>query len=63
MSSMVIGNAIGPFLFSVSTQYLGSYRAVDILCAVIPAGLAMAGWRAHNPRLREPKTRDLKPDP
>ena len=62
MSSIVIGSAIGPFLFSLAEQYLGSYRPVYILCAVIPAGLAVAGWWARNPQLREPKTRNLKPE-
>ena len=50
MSIMVFASALGPFLFSMGHDYLGSYRAVTLSCLALPLIVATLGWIARNPQ-------------
>lgn len=50
MSVLVITTALGPPLFAVAHDLLGSYRAGFGICASIPAVVALLSIRAENPQ-------------
>lgn len=50
MSVLVISTALGPPLFAVAHDLLGSYRAGFGICASIPAIVALLSIRAENPQ-------------
>lgn len=50
MSTIVIGSALGPFLFSVSEHLTGDYQAAFLLSAIATAMLMIPAWLARNPQ-------------
>ncbi len=50
MSFIVIGSAVGPWLFSLSRTWTGSYAAIELACLVACAALLAAAAWADNPR-------------
>lgn len=50
MSTMVIASAMGPYLFSLSNQYAGSYRPVIGLCLLLPLMLAFVAMGTVDPQ-------------
>jgi len=53
MSSMVLASGIGPFVFSLSLDWTGSYAAILWGCATIPGVLAVGSFWADNPQRRD----------
>lgn len=49
MSITVIGSALGPYMFSLSFNYLGGYTAAAWVCLAISAALIMLSLKAENP--------------
>ncbi|MCK5137774.1 MAG: MFS transporter [Bacteroidales bacterium] len=49
MSLTVIGSALGPYLFSVSSDVSGSYDPVAWLCVIISVLLLLLAFKAENP--------------
>jgi len=52
MSVMVIGSGVGPLLFGACHHFANSYRLILIVCAIIPAVLALLSLWADNPQNR-----------
>jgi len=50
MTSVVVGSAVGPFLFSLAEAFLGAYRYAFIASAVVAGVLAIAALWADNPQ-------------
>jgi len=50
MSVMVIGSGMGPLLFGTCHHFADSYRLILIVCAIIPAVLALLSLWADNPQ-------------
>jgi MFS family permease len=50
MTSVVIGSAVGPFLFSLAEAFLGAYRYAFIASAVVAGLLAVTALWADNPQ-------------
>ena len=50
MSVMVIGSGVGPLLFGACHHFANSYRLILIVCAIIPAVLALLSLWADNPQ-------------
>jgi MFS family permease len=49
LSLTVFGSALGPYLFSLSLKYAGSYATVALLCMVLSIILLVLSVRADNP--------------
>ncbi len=49
-SIVVAGTAVGPYLFSVTHDQWGSYRAATLLCAIAALVLFAAAFRADRPQ-------------
>ncbi|MGW8314360.1 MAG: MFS transporter [Bacteroidales bacterium] len=49
MSWTVIGSALGPYLFSLSLDRTGHYRAIGWICAAISILLLVLAFKADNP--------------
>ncbi len=52
MSTIVLASAVGPFAFSLSKDWLGSYHVGFLATAVVPATLTIAAFWADNPQRR-----------
>lgn len=48
MSYMVIGSALGPFMFSLSYRYTGSYDMATVVCIAVALTLFILGFKADN---------------
>lgn len=50
LSAMVFSSAIGPFLFSLSMDWYGSYNNAIYVCLVVPVLVSIAALKANNPQ-------------
>ena len=50
MSMLVVASALGPYLFSLSLDWTGGYRAAGACCLAVTATLLVASFRADNPQ-------------
>ena len=55
MSVMVIGSGLGPLLFGACHHFAKSYQLILLVCAIIPAVLALLSLWADNPQRRHAK--------
>ena len=55
-ASISIANALGPFLFGLCKQYLGSYRICFVACTLVALILALLSLFADNPQRRLPES-------
>jgi len=51
LSWTVIGSALGPYMFSLSIEFTGSYHAVAWICVGISVLLLLLAFKANNPGL------------
>ncbi len=52
MATIVLASALGPYVFSLSKEFLGSYHVGFLITAIVPASLTVAAFFADNPQRR-----------
>jgi len=49
LSWVVIGSALGPYLFSLSVKFTGSYDTISWICITLSMVLLLLAFKAENP--------------